>query len=49
MAKVLCVLYPDPQKGYPPAYARDDVPSIIGYANGQTAPTPKGPLGFILE
>ena len=24
----------------------DAVPTITGYANGQTAPTPKGPLGF---
>jgi len=46
MAKVLCVLYPDPESGYPPKYARDDVPVITGYANGQTAPAPKGPLGF---
>jgi formate dehydrogenase len=46
MAKILCVLYPDPETGYPPRYARDDIPVIAGYANGQTAPTPKGPLGF---
>ncbi len=46
MAKVLCVLYPDPQSGFPPQYARDDIPVITGYANGQTAPTPKSPLGF---
>lgn len=46
MAKILCVLYPDPETGYPPAYARDDIPTITKYANGQTAPTPKGPLGF---
>lgn len=46
MAKVLCVLYPDPENGYPPEYARDSIPVITGYANGQTAPTPKGPLGF---
>jgi formate dehydrogenase len=46
MAKVLCVLYPDPVTGYPPAYARDDIPGIKGYPNGQTAPTPKGDLGF---
>jgi formate dehydrogenase len=45
MAKVLCVLYPDPETGYPPKYARDGIPKIAGYANGQTAPTPKG-LGF---
>ncbi len=46
MAKVLCVLYPDPETGYPPTYARDDIPTITTYADGQTAPTPKGPLGF---
>ncbi len=46
MAKILCVLYPDPETGYPPRYARDDIPVISGYANGQTAPAPKGPLGF---
>jgi formate dehydrogenase len=45
MAKVLCVLYDDPASGYPPAYARDDVPKIERYHDGQTAPTPKG-LGF---
>jgi formate dehydrogenase len=41
MAKVLCVLYDDPVDGYPPAYARDDVPKIEGYYDGQSAPTPK--------
>jgi len=46
MAKVLCVLYPDPVTGYPPAYARDDVPVIKGYPNGQTVPSPSGELGF---
>ena len=46
MAKILCVLYPDPETGYPPNYARDDIPVITGYANGQTAPALKGPLGF---
>jgi formate dehydrogenase len=46
MAKILCVLYPDPETGYPPKYARDGIPKISRYANGQTAPTPKGPLGF---
>ena len=45
MAKVLCVLYDDPVDGYPPAYARDDVPKIERYFDGQSAPTPKG-LGF---
>jgi len=46
MARVLCVLYPDPQAGYPPNYARDEIPTITTYADGQTTPTPKGPLGF---
>jgi formate dehydrogenase len=45
MAKVLCVLYDDPAGGYPPAYARDGIPRIERYYDGQTAPTPKG-LGF---
>jgi formate dehydrogenase len=45
MAKVLCVLYDDPVSGYPPDYARDGVPRIESYPDGQTAPTPKG-LGF---
>ena len=41
MAKVLCVLYDDPVDGYPPRYARDDVPKIESYPGGQTAPTPE--------
>ena len=40
MAKVLCVLYDDPVDGYPPAYARDGVPRIASYPDGQTTPTP---------
>ncbi len=27
MAKILCVLYDDPVDGYPPAYARDEIPA----------------------
>lgn len=46
MAKVLCVLYPDPVTGYPPAYARESIPVITRYPNGETAPTPEGTLGF---
>ena len=46
MAKVLCVLYEDPVDGYPRDYAREDVPRIEGYPDGQSTPTPKGPLGF---
>jgi formate dehydrogenase len=45
MAKVLCVLYDDPVDGFPPAYARDRVPTVERYPDGQTAPTPKA-LGF---
>ncbi|MDX2968965.1 NAD-dependent formate dehydrogenase [Kribbella solani] len=41
MAKIVCVLYDDPAAGYPSAYARDDVPTIEGYPDGQTAPAPK--------
>lgn len=38
--KVLVALYPDPEQGYPPKYARDSIPTIAGYADGQTAPSP---------
>ncbi len=41
MAKVLCVLYPDPVNGYPPKYARDSIPKITHYPDGSTVPTPK--------
>ena len=40
MAKVLCVLYDDPVDGYPPEYARDGIPTIERYPDGQTTPTP---------
>lgn len=46
MAKVLIVLYPDPVTGYPPVYARDSIPEIAVYPNGDTAPTPKS-IDFI--
>lgn len=46
MAKILCVLYPDPKTGYPPKYARNDIPVITEYPNGQTTPSPRGELGF---
>src|SRR3954462_14278653 len=39
---VLCVLYDDPVDGYPSSYARDGLPEISGYYDGQTAPTPEG-------
>jgi len=41
VAKVLCVLYDDPVDGYPPTYARDTIPTIERYHNGQTTPTPE--------
>ena len=41
MAKVLCVLYDDPVDGYPTAYARDDIPKIDAYPDGQTTPSPR--------
>jgi formate dehydrogenase len=40
MAKVLCVLYPDPVRGYPPRYARDDIPTLDHYPDGTSTPTP---------
>jgi formate dehydrogenase len=46
MAKIVCVLYPDPVSGYPPSYARDDVPLIESYAGGQTVPSPEA-IDFI--
>jgi formate dehydrogenase len=41
MANVLCVLYEDPIDGYPPRYAREDIPRIDRYPDGQTTPTPQ--------
>jgi formate dehydrogenase len=41
MAKIVCVLYDDPIDGYPKAYARDSIPEIKYYPDGQTTPTPK--------
>jgi len=41
MAKVLCVLYDDPVNGYPKSYARDDIPKLERYPDGQTLPTPE--------
>jgi formate dehydrogenase len=41
MAKVICVLYDDPVRGYPKSYARDDVPKLERYPDGQTLPTPE--------
>jgi formate dehydrogenase len=41
MANVLLVLYDDPVSGYPPSYARDDIPKIERYYDDQTTPTPE--------
>ena len=38
--KVLCVLYPDPVTGFPPNYAREGIPSLTHYPDGQTLPSP---------
>lgn len=40
MAKIVCVLYDDPVTGYPKSYARDDIPKITKYPDGQTTPPP---------
>ena len=42
MAKILCVLYDDPIDGMPQQYARDDIPKLNRYPDGQTLPTPEG-------
>ncbi|MQA17462.1 MAG: NAD-dependent formate dehydrogenase, partial [Pseudonocardiaceae bacterium] len=41
MAKVICVLYDDPVSGHPRSYAREDVPQLERYPDGQTLPTPQ--------
>ncbi len=38
--KVLCVLYDDPMTGFPPVYARQGLPRLVQYPDGQTLPTP---------
>jgi formate dehydrogenase len=42
VAKIICVLYDDPISGYPKVYARDSVPKLNSYPNGQSMPTPQG-------
>lgn len=42
---MLCVLYDDPTDGYPTAYARDGLPRIESYPDGQSAPASRG-VGF---
>jgi formate dehydrogenase len=39
MTKVLCVLYPDSVSGYPPKYARDDIPTLDHYPDGHRGGT----------
>merc|ERR1719436_1831313 len=41
-AKVVMALYDDPVGGYPTTYARDSLPKLEKYPDGQTLPTPKG-------
>ncbi|MCU1736207.1 MULTISPECIES: NAD-dependent formate dehydrogenase [unclassified Pseudomonas] len=41
MAKIVCVLYDDPITGQPETYARDGLPTLERYPDGQTLPTPK--------
>jgi formate dehydrogenase len=41
MSKVVCVLYDDPIDGYPKSYARDDLPKLTRYPDGQTLPGPE--------
>jgi formate dehydrogenase len=41
MAKILCVLYDDPEDGYPEGCPRDDLPALERYPDGQTLPTPR--------
>jgi len=40
MAKIVCVLYPDPVGGYPEEYPRQGIPRIESYPGGQRAPSP---------
>lgn len=38
--KIVCVLYDDPINGYPQSYARDNLPWVTHYPDGQTVPNP---------
>ncbi|WP_158888731.1 NAD-dependent formate dehydrogenase [Amycolatopsis anabasis] len=42
MAKIVCVLYDDPVDGRPKTYARDGLPVLERYPDGQTMPSPQG-------
>ena len=44
-SKIVCVLYDDPAEGYPPKYARDSIPTLTAYPDGQSMPTP-GAIDF---
>ncbi|MBK15605.1 MAG: formate dehydrogenase [Chloroflexi bacterium] len=39
--KILCVLYDDPIDGYPTSYARNSIPKLDQYPDGQSMPSPK--------
>lgn len=39
--KIIAVLYDHPVSGFPKTYARDSIPKIERYPDGQTVPTPK--------
>jgi formate dehydrogenase len=39
--KIIAVLYEDPVTGYPQTYARDSIPRIERYPDGQTVPSPE--------
>src|SRR5271154_6925139 len=41
MAKVVCVLYDDPETGYPKSYPRNEIPVLGHYPDGQSLPTPE--------
>ena len=38
--KVVCVLYDDPAAGFPPKYAREGIPTLTRYPDGQALPSP---------
>ena len=40
IARILCVLYPDPSGGYPHTYPRARIPRLLSYPDGQGLPTP---------
>ena len=39
--KILCVLYDDPIEGHPASYARNSIPKLDQYPDGQSMPSPK--------